>query len=49
MRSQNPEVGKVVGQIEEVKFNQNKNLYLDVKNSRSRFLNSNYESKNNFP
>lgn len=48
MRSQNPEVGKVVGQIE-VKFNQNKNLYLDVKNSRSRFLNSNYESKNSFP
>lgn len=49
MRSQNLEVGKVIGQIEEVKFNQNKNLYLDVKNSRIRFLNSNYESKNNFP
>lgn len=50
MISQNPEILSWEGHWPiEVKFNLNKELYLDVKNSRNRFLNSNYELKNNFP
>ena len=37
----------MIGQIE-VKFKQNNDLYLDVKNSRNRLPTSNYGLKNDF-